>query len=110
MLRFLARGVKDGALGLALKAYVNDKLGAYGEITDCSVDTDSNKLTAKAILKGERESVTATIERYEIENEGEDYYIVLKKFSSSRAWLTLLLNKLWADKRFKLPGAVSKLL
>ena len=28
MLRFLARGVKDGALGLALKAYVNDKLGA----------------------------------------------------------------------------------
>lgn len=110
MLRLLARGVKDGALALALKAYVNDKLGAYGEITDCTVDTDSNRLTAKALLKGERESVTATIERYEIEKEGEEYYIVLKKFSSSRAWLTLLLSKLLADKRYKLPGAVSKLL
>jgi hypothetical protein len=110
MLKFLARGVKDGALAIALKAYVNDKLGAYGEITDCTVDTETNRLTAKAILKGEREAVTATIERYEIQREGEDYYIVLKKFTSSRAWLTLLLNKLFSDKRYKLPGAVSRLL
>lgn len=110
MLRSLARGMKDGALSLALKAYVNDKLGAYGEITDCTVDTDTNRLTAKALLKGEREPVTATIERYEIEHSGEDTFIVLKKFNSSRAWLTLLLSKLLADKRYKLPGAVSKLL
>ena len=110
MLRMLARGVKDGALGIALKAYINDRLGAYGEITDCTVDTDTNRLTAKALLKGERDPVSATIERYEIQREGEDCYIVLKKFTSSRAWLTLLLNKLFADKRYKLPSAVSKLL
>ncbi|HWY23408.1 MAG TPA: hypothetical protein VNX47_00730 [Nevskia sp.] len=110
MLRSLARGVKDGALAIALKAYVNDKLGAYGEITDCTVDTDTNRLTAKAMLRGERDPVSATIERYEIQREGEDCYIVLKKISSSRAWLTLLLGKLFADKRYKLPNAVSKLL
>ncbi|MBV8063706.1 MAG: hypothetical protein JOY51_08925 [Nevskia sp.] len=110
MLRTLARGVKDGALGIALKAYVNDKLGAYGEITDCTVDTETNRLTARALLKGERETVSATIERYDIEREGEDCYIVLRRFTSSRAWLTLLLNKLFADKRYKLPNAVSKLL
>jgi hypothetical protein len=110
MLRMLAKGMKDGALAIALKAYVNDRLGTYGEITECTVDTESGRLTAKAMLKGERESVTATIERYEIQREGEDSYIVLKTFSSSRAWLTLLLNKLLADKRYKLPGAVSKLL
>ena len=110
MLRSLARGVKDGALAIALKAYVNDKLGAYGEIIDCSVDTDLNRLTVKAILKGERDSVTATIERYELQRDGEDHYIVLKQFSSSRAWLTLLLTQLFSGKRYKLPGAVSKLL
>jgi predicted transcriptional regulator len=110
MLRNLARGVKDGALAMALKAYVNDKLNAYGEITECTVDTESGRLTAKAMLKGERESVSATIERYEMVKEGEDTYIVLKTFTSSRPWLTLLLNKLFADKRYKLPGAVSRLL
>jgi hypothetical protein len=110
MLRFLARGIKDGALGLALKSYVNDRLGAYGEVTECTVDTDSGCLTAKALLKGETETVTATIERYEIVKEGEDNYIVLKKFTSSRAWLTLLLNQLFSGKRYKLPGGVSRLL
>lgn len=110
MLRSLVRGAKDGALAIALKAYVNDKLGAYGEITDCTVDTETNRLTAKAMLKGERDPVSATIERYEIQREGEDCYIVLKRFSTSRSWLTLLLTKLFADKRYKLPGAVSKLL
>lgn len=110
MLRFLARGVKDGALAMALKAYVNNELGAYGEIIDCTVDTDNNRLTAKALLKGERETVSAVLERYEIQQVGEEHYIVLKNFSSSRAWLTLLLNKLFSGKRYKLPSAVSKLL
>ncbi|MDR3414988.1 MAG: hypothetical protein P4L83_02280 [Nevskia sp.] len=110
MLKTLARGVKDGAMAMALKAYVNDRLSAYGEVTDCSVDTEASRLTVKAMLKGERDSVTATIERYEMEREGEDCYIVLKQFSSSRAWLTLLLTKLFAGKRYKLPGAVSALL
>jgi hypothetical protein len=110
MFRSLARGVKDGALGLALKAYVNDKLGAYGEITDCTVDTETNRLTAKALLKGERDPVSATIERYEVEHQGDETYIVLKKFTTTRAWLTLLLNQLFSGKRYKLPNAVSRLL
>jgi hypothetical protein len=110
MLLNMARGMKDGALALALKAYVNDKLGAYGEILECTIDSANNRLTVKALLKGEREPVTATIERYELEAEGADRYIVLRSFSSSRQWLTLLLTKLFANKRYKLPAAVSALL
>jgi hypothetical protein len=110
MLKSLARGMKDGAIALALKAYVNDRLSAFGEITDCAVDTRKSRLTLKVMLKGERESVTATIERYELEVENGDRYIVLKEFSSSRTWLTLLLTKLLADKRYRLPAAISSLL
>lgn len=106
----LARGVKDGALAISLKAFVNDKFSQYGDITDCSIDTKNNKLVLHALLKGEREQVTATIERYEIEREGEDSYIVLKKFTSSREWLGLLLNRFLKDKRYKLPSAVNRLL
>jgi hypothetical protein len=110
MLMNMARGVKDGALAMALKAYVNDRLGAYGEVTDCSIDTRAGKLTVKALLKGERDKVTATIERYALEAEGADRYIVLQKFSTSRDWLTLLLTKFFTGKRYKLPAAVSALL
>ncbi len=110
MLGALGRGMKDGVLAMSLKALVNDKFGQYGDITDCSVDTKNNKLVVHALLKGEREKVTATIERYEIEREGEVSYIVLKRFSSSREWVALLLNRFLADKRYKLPSAVTKLL
>lgn len=110
MLGALTRGVKDGAIGISLKAMINDKFGQYGEVKDCTVDTKNSKLVLQILLKGERERVTATIERYAIEREGVDSYIALKEFSSSREWLALLLNRFLKDKRYKLPGAVNKLL
>ncbi|MDT0497408.1 hypothetical protein RM530_08520 [Algiphilus sp. W345] len=110
MFGILARGMKDGALAMSLKAFVNDRFRAYGEVLDCTADTKSGKLTLHAMLKGEKEPVTATIERYELESEGTERYIVPKSFSSSRAWLTTLLNQFVANKRFKLPGTVSKFL
>ncbi len=106
----LARGAKDGVLGMSIKAFVNDKFSQYGDVTDCSIDTKNNKLVIQALLKGEREKVTAIIDRYEIERDGEDAYIVLKQFSSSREWLALILNRYLMDKRYKLPSAVIKLL
>lgn len=106
----LGRGMKDSVLGMSLKVLVNDKFGQYGDITDCSIDTKTNKVVVQALLKGERDRVTINLDRYEIEREGEVSYIVLKQFSSSREWVTMLLNKFLSDKRYKLPAAVTKLL
>ena len=110
MLGSLVRGAKDTAIAMALKAMVNDKLGMYGEVVDCSISTASNSLTAQALLKGEREKVSVKLDRYELEREGETHFIVLKTFTTSREWLTVALNKFLAGKRYKLPAAVSKLL
>lgn len=110
MLGRIAKGVKEGALAIALKHYVNDKLGDYGEVLDVDLDTGANKITARALLKGDRDPVTASVTRYEISRDGEDCYATLKSFSSSRAWLTLLLTKLFTDKRYKLPRRVANML
>ena len=110
MLGALARGAKDGALSMLIKSFVNEKFGMYGEVSDVAIDSKNNKLVAQVLLKGERERVTATIDRYDIERVGEEHFIVLKRFSSSREWLTLLLNRFLKDKRYKLPAAVSKFL
>jgi hypothetical protein len=106
----LAKGVKDGALGLAVKAFLNDRLRDFGEVLDCQVDTGASKITLRAMLKGEKEPITASVERYELEREGNDRYATLRSFSSSRPWLTLLLTKLFTGKRYRLPGAVAGLL
>jgi hypothetical protein len=107
MLGKMAKSVKDGAIALGLRAYVNEKFGEYGEVIDCQVDTAASSLT---VLKGERDTVSATLERYELQREGEQLFIVLRNFSSSREWLTLLLNKLLSGKRYPLPSKVGALL
>ncbi len=110
MLGKMAKSVKDGAIAIGLRAYVNDKFKAYGEVVDCQVDTAAGRLTVHARLKGERDTVSATLERYELEREGDQVFIVLRSFSSSREWLTLLLNQLFSGKRYGLPAKVGALL
>jgi hypothetical protein len=114
MLGKIAKSMKDGALGIALKAYVNDRLGEYGEVLACNVDTGKSRIAARVLLKGDKEPITAAVEKYELSTEGEGeaqvLYATLRKFSSSRPWLTLLLTKLFTDKRYKLPNAVRNLL
>lgn len=104
------RRMKDAALGMALKAFVNDRFSDYGEVQDLKVDVDASRLQLHALLRGERHTVTVSVERYDLEREGEDVYVVLRTFSSSREWLTLLLTKLFAGKRYKIPGAAAALL
>lgn len=110
MLARMAKTMKDGAIAVALKAYVNDKFSEYGEVLECQVDTGNNRLTVLARMKGEQQTVSATLEQYELQTEGDKLFIVLTRFSTSRDWLTLLLNKLFSGKRYPLPSTVGKLL
>lgn len=110
MLGKMARGLKDGALALSAKAYINDRFRQYGEVLDCSIDTEACSLSLTAQLSGEREPIVARIEQYRVEADGDERYIVLQRFSCSREWIGLLLTQLFSGKRYKLPSAVSKLL
>jgi hypothetical protein len=110
MLGKMARNLKDGALSLSMKTFVNDRFRQFGEVVDCAVDTEANTVALTVQLKGEHEPIQARIDQYALENEGEDRYIVLQRFSSSREWIGLLMTQYLAGKRYKLPGPVSKLL
>lgn len=110
MLGKMARGLKDGALALSMKTFINDRFRQYGEVLECSVDTHGNSISLTALLTGEREPIVARIDEYRLDTEGEDRYIVLQRFSCSREWIGLLLTQVFSGKRYKLPGAVSKLL
>lgn len=97
-------------MGMSLKALINDRLRAYGEAIECKVDTRAGRISLTAVMRGEREPVTAVIERYELERVEGDHYIVLQQFSSSREWLATLMTQLFTGKRYKLPSAINRLL
>lgn len=106
----IAQGMKDGALALALKGYLNERFSEYGEILECQIDTAANRLSVQVQLRGERERVTASIERYDLTRQGDKRFITLHRFSSSREWLTRLLTAIFSGKRYELPAAVAALL
>lgn len=102
--------MKDGALGAALKGYLNDRFGEFGLITACTLDTKNGRLEIEAELKGEKHPITATLEHFELVREGGKPMMVLHEFSSSRPWLGLLLTKLFRGKRYPLPATFAALL
>lgn len=104
------QNMKDSALAMAMRKLIAEKFPEYGEVLDCSVDTEKNRIVLQALLRGERTPITATIDRYDIVQEAGDTFIVLHKLSASREWLAQLLARLGEGKRFKIPLAVSKLL
>ncbi|MBI2382975.1 MAG: hypothetical protein HYV18_02755 [Gammaproteobacteria bacterium] len=110
MLGIVARTVKDAALSLALRAYLNDRFREYGEVTDCVLDTETGRLMLEALLRGEHDAVVATIERYELSQNGDMHYVEIKTISSSREWLGTLLTRLLGGKRYAIPMVIGKLL
>lgn len=102
--------MKDNALSIALKKYLNDRFADYGEVLDCDVDTKKNRLTLHAQLRGELQPLTASVERYELERDDASMHIVLLSFSSSREWVTRLLTRLFGGKRYRVPKTVAALL
>src|ERR1051325_5598904 len=106
----LMSGVKDSALAVSMKSFLNDRFKDYGEVQDCSVDTRKARIELHMLLKGERQPITAAVERYELKDTPDGRVVVLHSFSSSREWITKLITRFFAGKQYKLPGAVSKLL
>ena len=49
----MMRDMKDNALALALKQYINEKFSDLGEVLDCSLDTYAGELELKLRLPGE---------------------------------------------------------
>jgi hypothetical protein len=110
MLGRLGKSMREGAMAVAMRAYINDRYKEYGEVLDCQVDTKENRLSFRVLLRGEKEPASIAIDRYELERDGDDTYLKLRSFSTSREWITLLLNQLLAGKRFKISSTVSALL
>lgn len=109
-LKDIARRIKDQTLARSFKALFNDRFGELGQATECQVDTGRSRISLTALLHGEREPVTAVLERYELEFIDGERYIVLRQLSSSKLWVDKLLTQTFANKRYKLPTAINRLL
>lgn len=110
MLRRMARGMRDGAIAIALRAWINERYTEFGRVTDLSLDIRKGTLHAVVMLHGEAEPISARIDRFTLHEEDGRHYALIHAVSASRDWIGTLLNRIGVGQRVPLPASVGRLL
>jgi hypothetical protein len=100
-------GAKDWLIEKTAVAMLNQAvLKPYGTLTKLKLDTTARRIEAELELKGETEPVRLDIGEYELVEEDDSAWLVIKEISTSREWLTRLANDFAVGRRFELPASV----
>ncbi len=94
---------KDSSVSLVLEKFLQKKIERYGRLIELKIDSRQRTASVRLILKGEHESVTVLIERYELSDQSGQMSVILRQASSSREWLTLLLQDFVLNKPVVVP-------
>lgn len=103
----------DKIKSAALEGYVKNKYGSYFSNGDFKAELDTTEKTLKitATLAGEDVKTVINIQKFEIVDlGGKDKALVVKEFSSSKAWVQKLGEDMLVGKELKLPSFVASAL
>jgi hypothetical protein len=104
-------GAKDWLVEKAGMAVLNQAvLKPYGTLTKLKIDTTARSMEAEFDLKGETQPLRLHVHEYELRQEGDRAFVVIKSIDTSREWLTTLARDFAVDKPFELPDSVKKFL
>ena len=99
-------GAKDWLIEKTAMAMLNQSvLKAYGVLKQLKLDTKRRTIDAELELAGEAQPVRVQINGYEIIEEEDAAYLILKDVNTSREGLTTLAHDFAVDRRLKLPDA-----
>ena len=88
------RDLKNSTISFLAKKFINNRIKEYGEMVNLKIDSKNKRIELDILLKGEKESIIIYIDKYEIVNKNDNNYIKFNKISSSREWISVLLNNL----------------
>jgi hypothetical protein len=96
---------KDRLMEQSALSYLNSRvLIPFGRATSLRIDSKAKSISIELELKGETVPVKIDINNYEIFNEGERYFILVRHASTSREWLSALAGAQVCGRRFELPA------
>src|SRR5687768_1093395 len=97
-------GAKDWLIEKTAVAMLNQSvLKPYGALTQLKLDTGKRSIDAELELKGETQPVRIQVHEYELLEANGAAYLVIKRISTSRDWLTRLAQDFAVDRKFELP-------
>jgi hypothetical protein len=103
-------GLKDRALSKGVELALNSRIKRFGTMLSFQLDSQRKTIELTILLKGEKEPLQVTVERYEIVREGEKYYLLAENILTSREWINTVAESYLAGQRFEIPERYAKML
>ena len=94
---------KDPAVSAGGRLIAGYFLKNYGEVKTLNIDAKRKTIVLEITLKGEPELTRISIETYEFRRAENRASIVAKEVTTSKEWLTALLNDYLVDREIQLP-------
>ena len=94
---------KDPAVSAGGRLIAGHLLKNYGQVKTLNIDAKRKTIVLEIALKGENEPTRISIEAYELLRAENRASIVFKEVTTSKEWLTALLNDHLVDREIQLP-------
>lgn len=104
--------VKDFALEVAAKPWINHIIKPYGHMTTIQIDSAAKSIHIELDLHGEPAPLRIDVKSYTLSAVAGETFIELGEIETSREWINTLLGNFIkpGNKRFNVPAAVKVLL
>jgi len=97
MFTFIKNGfsiIKDYGIEILFKEYINRQIKEFGKMLNLKIDPKDKNIELDILLKGEKESIKVTIEKYNVEVKNNTTQIKFDKVIASREWINVLIKDL----------------
>ena len=102
--------LKEKCLTAGVKALLNREIEKCGVVTDLAIDTAQKTIQVALKLKKKPTPLLVKAGSYELSEQNGAIHIGFYDVSSSKEWITAVLNKYAVGRRFQLPRAAKILL
>ena len=96
----MLKTMKDKALSTGAKVAINQQISKYGKVTQLQLNSKFKSIKMDILLDGESDSVSVSIEHYEITEEN---HLKINGITTSRKWLNSLTYDYIEGKEIPLP-------
>lgn len=85
-------------------------LQPYGRASNLRLDSTAKSVELDLDLNGEAAPLKIQIGKYEMIQEGDESFVIIREFTASRAWLTVLAAEHLLHRRLPLPPKAAAML
>lgn len=102
--------MKDWLLSKALKAHLSERLARYGELKSFAVDSRLKSIDLVIQPHGETDDVHVKVLRYAVAQRDGKHLITVERSTTSRPWLTHVLEDFLQGRSFEIPPLAAAVL